>query len=128
MEETTRFWLDDAEYDIKSAAENLRTGRYFFVVLMCHMALEKTLKAVWTETLKTMPPKTHSLSYLAEKALKDKLPDCYQDFIDELSNKSVVTRYPEGRRALADKLNADTTKQILNTSQEVTAWIIKNCF
>jgi HEPN domain-containing protein len=38
-------WIDSAEYDLETARHMLKTGRYLYVVFMCHLALEKTLKA-----------------------------------------------------------------------------------
>ena len=42
----------------------LATGRYLYVIFMCHLALEKTLKAIAAEAQQKTPPKTHDLLYL----------------------------------------------------------------
>ncbi len=34
-----------SEYDVETARHMLATGRYLYVVFMCHLALEKMLKA-----------------------------------------------------------------------------------
>lgn len=38
-------WIATAEYDLETARHMLATGRFLYVVFMCHLALEKLLKA-----------------------------------------------------------------------------------
>jgi HEPN domain-containing protein len=47
----------------------LATGRYLYVVVMCHLALEKMLKAHVTEVTQSIPVKTHDLIYLVKAIL-----------------------------------------------------------
>jgi len=68
MRPETQVWLDDAEYDLQSARTMLDAGRYFFVVFMCHLAVEKTLKAIIVERHAIEPPKIHNLVRLATRA------------------------------------------------------------
>jgi len=46
MRKETKNWLDTAKYDITTAQHMLNTGRYIYVIFMCHLAIEKILKAV----------------------------------------------------------------------------------
>jgi HEPN domain-containing protein len=39
-------YMVSAEYDLAAAEHMLQTGRYIYVVFMCHLALEKILKAI----------------------------------------------------------------------------------
>jgi HEPN domain-containing protein len=34
----------------------LKSKRHLYVVFMCHLALEKTLKALWAEAKSDVPP------------------------------------------------------------------------
>jgi HEPN domain-containing protein len=61
MEKKIKNWLDSAEYDLETAGHMLKTGRYLFPVFMCHLAVEKTLKAKICEATGRTPPKTHDL-------------------------------------------------------------------
>ena len=65
MREDTRNWIAMAEYDLETARYMLHSGRYLYVIFLCHLALEKLLKAHVCEATQTMPPKTHDLIYLA---------------------------------------------------------------
>jgi len=49
MKPETQNWVEDADYDLQSAKAMLESGRYFFVVFMCHLTIEKLLKAVIVE-------------------------------------------------------------------------------
>ena len=49
MRPETQAWVEDAEYDLQSAKAMLDSGRYFFVVFMCHLTIEKLLKSVIIE-------------------------------------------------------------------------------
>ena len=46
MEEAVRNWVKSSEYDIRTAEALFRSGRYVYVIFMCHLAVEKILKAV----------------------------------------------------------------------------------
>jgi len=66
MKQTTLNWLRGAEYDMQTAESLLKTRRYIYVVFMYHLAVEKTLKAIITETVTVSPPRTHNLYRLLE--------------------------------------------------------------
>lgn len=60
MKTTTSNWLLSADYDIKTASALMKNKRFIYVVFMCHLGLEKTLKAVFSEKFRKMPPYTHN--------------------------------------------------------------------
>jgi HEPN domain-containing protein len=45
MRKDTRNWIALAEYDLETAVHMLETGRFLYVIFICHLALEKVLKA-----------------------------------------------------------------------------------
>jgi HEPN domain-containing protein len=61
MRKDTVNWIATSDYDIESAHHMLATGRYLYVVFLGHLALEKLLKAHFTELTQTIPVKTHDL-------------------------------------------------------------------
>jgi HEPN domain-containing protein len=118
-------WLNSAQYDLETAEHMFKAGRYIYTVFMCHLALEKVMKAKVEEVTDTTPPKTHDLEYLVE--LGRLSPDKgMEQFIVELSNLSVVTRYPSDfQRMLAD-FSKGRTEAILTKTKEVFQWIKKS--
>ncbi len=65
MRSDTQNWIETAEYDLETARHRLAAGRYLYVVFMCHLALEKILKAPVTEVTQTIPPKSHDMAQAA---------------------------------------------------------------
>jgi HEPN domain-containing protein len=67
MRKDTANWIALAEYDIETAQHMLKTERYLYVIFLCHLSLEKMLKAHIAEVTQTVPIKTHDLIYLVKK-------------------------------------------------------------
>lgn len=122
MRSETQHWVDDADYDLQSAKVMLDGGRYFFVVFMCHLAVEKLLKAVIVERQGVMPPKIHGLVDLANRAGLV-IPGEHQPHVDRLNSMSVPTRYPDGRRAIAATLTPQSTTALYQQTVELAEWL-----
>ena len=100
MKKDASNWLSSAEYDLETAGSMLDSGRYIHTVFMCHLAIEKLTKAAIVEAAGKEPPKSHDLQYLLDLTGL-RLESSSQQFISELSNLSVATRYPvDFKRAL----------------------------
>ena len=122
MKRETSLWVEDAEYDLESARAMLDSGRLFFVVFMCHLVVEKLLKAAIVEHCSMEPPKTHNLVGLAARS-EIEIPDEYRTLVNELDGMGVVTRYPEGRRALAGTLTDERAKSMYSRTAELAKWL-----
>ncbi len=122
MRDDTRNWIASAEYDIGTARDLFRAGRYIYVVFMSHLALEKMLKAHVTEVIQAEPAKTHSLAYLVRKAGLE-LPPEIGDFLGEISNGSVPTRYPSSVEELLDELTREVAEHCLRSAEEAMRWL-----
>jgi len=68
MNEKAKYWVELAEYDLETARVMLNNGRFLYVGFMCHQVIEKMLKACYVNSHQDIPPYTHNLKYLAEKA------------------------------------------------------------
>lgn len=122
MDKRVLEWLKQADYDLDTAEFMAKGGRYFYAVFMCHLAVEKTLKALYQQKLQETPAKTHNLVYLLNRiGLR---PD--QDksrVIARLNEANITTRYPDD----IDKLQSDYTQEIatrlLGQTKEILEWI-----
>jgi len=119
-------WLLQADYDLAAALTMLSGGRYLYVVFMCHLAIEKSLKGLYQKKLNEFPPKTHNLIYFLNK-IGLKPPEHFGKFIVSLNEASVVTRYPEDLNLLQKDYSKSIVEDILKKSQELLIWI-KNQF
>lgn len=71
-----------------------------------------------------MPPKTHDLKYLLELSGLS-LEKNFEEFIVEISNLSVVTRYPEDFQNLLKAFSYKRTLSVISKTKEVFQWIKK---
>ena len=122
MRDDTRNWIATADYDIETARRMFETGRYVYVIFMCHLALEKMLKAHVAEVTQAVPAKTHNLMYLVRKAGLDVPPDMLR-FIGKISNGSVPTRYPEMLWKLVDRYPREVAERYLRSTEEAIKWL-----
>lgn len=119
---TPEEWFKQADYDIGTAADMFKTGRYIYTVFMCHLSVEKALKALYTKYLNENPPKTHDLNFLCDK-INLELPEVLFDFIDKLNDLSVPTRYPDELETLLNHYQMKKTDEIIRESQELINWL-----
>jgi len=104
MNESVKYWLDIADYDIETAKAMLKTGRYLYVGFMCHQAIEKAFKAVIARDCADgeIPPKIHHLLKLADRTgLFNKMSTEQQNFIKDLNPMNIEARYPEHKEQIA---------------------------
>ena len=90
MRSAVKNWIASADYDLRTAANLFKSRRYIYVVFLCHLAIEKILKAIVCKRLNEMPPYTHNLNRLIELA-GISLDEKHQEFIkDTLKNSFSV--------------------------------------
>jgi len=111
-------WLKQAEYDLETAKDMFKTGKYIYTVFMCHLSIEKALKGLYAKKFKKDPPKIHNLNYLCEKVQLNFNEDL-QDFIDNLNDLSILTRYPDELERILNDYTNETTKEILEKTKEL---------
>lgn len=122
--ETSKYWVELADYDFDTAFAMLESKRYLYVGFMCHQVVEKMLKAYWSLKLEEPPLKIHSLSRLAEKTGLDELMSQEQrDFVDLLEPLNIEARYPSHKERLLRSLNRERCKAIIESTDQIRTWI-----
>ncbi|MBI5099637.1 MAG: HEPN domain-containing protein [Nitrospirae bacterium] len=122
MTNATKNWMATSNYDLKTAEAMLKSKRYIYVVFMCHLAIEKMIKAVISTEIKELPPKSHSLLYLSQK-ISIQFPDDIQDFIDKIDNVSIVTRYPEDLKKISKDFNLNKAEEVYSMTRKTLRWL-----
>lgn len=125
MRKDSENFLLSSEYDLATAKYMLETGRYMYVIFMCHMSIEKMLKAIVAEVTDKVPPKTHNLIYLL-KLSNIHIPQDLLDFIAKINNVSVVTRYPEDFKKLIESYPASVAKEYFENTGKALQWLRQN--
>ena len=122
MRADTLNWIAFAEYDLETARHMLETGRRIYVVFMCHLALEKMLKAHVTEATQTIPAKTHDLIYLVKRSGLS-VPSDLLDFIGKINNASVPMRYPDDLQRTLNEYTDPVVRSYLRQTEEALQWL-----
>jgi len=122
VEQAIENWLESSDYDLETAARMLDTGRYVYVVFMCHLALEKALKAIVCAETRKMPLKTHDLLNLLKKG-KVKMEGEMLDFLGKINGASVVTRYPDSFSKILSAYPKDVARKYLDDTRKVLIWL-----
>jgi HEPN domain-containing protein len=118
-------WIKSSNYDIKTAEQMLKTGRYIYVLFMCHLSVEKILKALYEPVLGKIPPKTHNLIYLSN-AINMKVPESHLKMLESLNDLNIVTRYPEDIDGLVRAFKKNRVEGYLKGTKALLKWLKKD--
>ena len=122
MRKDTKNWVALTDYDIETALHMLATERYLYVIFLCHLALEKILKAHVAEVIQDVPIKTHDLIYLVKKCELE-VPEKYLDFIGKINTASIPTRYPDDLQRSLKEYPKSVAKDYLSQTTEIVEWL-----
>lgn len=124
MKPRTLYWIGLSDYDMDTADAMLKSRRYVYVVFMCHLSVEKMLKACMTELTDVEPPRIHILPRLAELAdiLKDMTTE-QKVLLNKLTDEQIPTRYPSELMNLTKIYTLSFAKSILKDSKEMRVWL-----
>lgn len=118
-------WVRQSEYDYETAKALFKTGKYIYTVFMCHLSIEKNLKALFVKSHKKNPSKTHDLNYLCE-IIGLAVPESIRTFIEVLNGLSIPTRYPDELKSILKQYDKRKTQDILNKTTEALKWLKKS--
>ncbi len=100
----------------------LKTGRYIYVIFLCHLAIEKLLKAVVAQSQEKHPPYTHDLYELIGLAHLE-IPHKHQSVIARLNELTIATRYPEDFQQLVKHYPKPVAEGFLKESKAFLKWL-----
>lgn len=122
FENTYNEWFLQSDYDLGTAEDMFKSGRYIYCIFMCHLSLEKVLKGLLIKKTGEFPIKTHSLVYFSEK-IGISANEKHYEFLYTLDKISVPTRYPESLSKLIAVFTKEKSEDILKTTKEIQQWI-----
>ena len=115
-------WFAQASYDYETAEYLFQGKRYIYTVFMCHLAIEKALKGLFSLSFDQEPPKTHNLTFFTTK-MQQNLPETYAEFIFDINQASIPTRYPDNLSIMSTDYTAERVSLIMQNTKEVLSWI-----
>ena len=117
------YWIEASNHDLDVARSLFRTGKYDYCLFLCHLMLEKILKALVTKITKDHPPFTHNLLYLAGKSNLE-LSKSQIELLDQVNKFNMEIRYPEDLKVLSKKINKNYAKKYFTESKEIWKWLL----
>ena len=128
MDDKVTYWLDLSDEDITVAKVLFNGGKLLYSGFMCHLAVEKALKAVIAKDCADddFPPKWHDLTKLAVHAkIFEIMSEEQQDFIEDLNPLNIEARYPEYKNKIAERIPKEICMKIITETEEFLCWIEK---
>jgi len=119
MKPETREWFEVAESDLKAAHVVLSEDLFQQAVFYCQQAIEKLLKAIWTESQGAgTHPRTHNLVKLAND-LGLSLTRERKNLMMDLTDQIFPSRYPEAGWRYTKKV----AEEYYNSTRELFEWL-----
>lgn len=119
-----KYWLELSEYDLETAEAMLATKRFLYVGFMCHLTIEKILKAYYILKINENPPFTHKLTNLAQVSnIYSEFNNEFKDLLDILEPLNIEARYPTDKEEVFKSLNENVSNNILNKTKRLHQWI-----
>jgi len=120
-----KYWLDLAKEDIDVAQGLLGIGKFLYAGFICHLAVEKALKAK-IESIGETPLKIHNLIRLAEMGgVFDIMTEEQVALLDALNPLQIEARYPSYKQNIGDILTLTDCADVISQAREMIAWIEK---
>lgn len=124
MNSKSQYWIDTAQYDIESAKVMLNGKRFLYVGFMCHLTIEKALKAIISKDETATPPKIHHLPKLAKQgAIYSFMSEEQKDFLEVLLPLNIEARYPSYKEELSCSLNETNCEALIKETEVLLCWI-----
>lgn len=117
-----KYWKDLSDYDITTAKFMFKTGRYPYCLFMCHLSIEKILKALIVKYTKKQSPYSHNLVDLA-KRIKFEFSDDNKNLLADLTEFNLEARYPEWQKQFYKKSTRGYTLKYFNQSIKLQKWL-----
>ncbi len=115
------YWTQSADADIDTAGILIKKKKYLHGLFFCHLAIEKIIKAHVANVTKQIPPKSHNLFRLLEKAGIE-VENEKIEFLGILMKYQLEGRYPDYNPHIPDKKKV---KEYLKETRETLSWLKK---
>jgi len=126
--EKYEYWLDIAEYDLKTAEIMYKKKRWLYVVFMCQQAIEKLCKGLYVLYLDDNVPKSHNINFIVFKyadKLSVEVTEEQKKLFENLTIHYLNGRYPEYKENLSKSVDKNTAKKFLSETKEAFKCLLK---
>jgi len=120
----TQHWIQGSDYDWKTAQDLFKSKKYPYCLFMCHLAMEKLLKAFIVKETKGHAPFTHNLVYLAGKISLELSPEQI-GLLAEMNDFNIEARYPDEQNEFYKRATRGFAKTYKDSAGELREWLKK---
>ncbi len=121
-EEQIDYWIHSADDDFEVAETLLLARKNLWCLFICHLVIEKTLKAHYVNVFDESPPKIHNLLNLASKVKFD-LNEVQNSLLDDLNIFQISARYPDYKERLNKTCTNEFTNDFFQKVKEIFEWM-----
>lgn len=121
IQKQIKYWIDNAQTDIETAELLITNNKLLHGLFFCHLAIEKALKAHVVKSTSEIPPKSHNLLFLAEKA-QFELPKETEIFLGILMKYQIEGRYPDYKPEIPV---SKIVTEYLEKTKDLFSWLKK---
>jgi len=121
IEKQIRYWQDGAISDLEAAETLIQNEKFLQGLFFCHLVIEKALKALVAKVKQEVPPKTHNLNYLSERA-EIEIPADIRNFFGILTRFQLEGRYPDYKPEIPSL--GECSKHLTKT-KEILEWLTR---
>ena len=114
------YWTNSAVSDLETSEILIERNKILQGLFFCHLTIEKILKAHIIKATSTIPPKSHNLIFLSEKAEISVSSDD-EIFFGILMKYQLQGRYPDYNPAIPDRQKA---QYYLTKTKEIFRWLL----
>ncbi len=119
-----KYWSELSDYDMITAGYMFKAGRFPYCLFMCHLAIEKILKALIVKLIKANAPYSHNLVDLAKKTGIE-FSEEQKILLADLTEFNLEARYPEWQKQFYLKCNKKYTENYFSSSVKMQKWLKK---
>ena len=115
------YWKNGAISDFETAELLIDNQKLLHGLFFCHLVIEKAVKAHIVKKTSEIPPKSHNLLLLAQKAEID-LTEGQKDFLGILMVYQIEGRYPDHYPQIPSEHDV---KKYLSNTRDLFQWLIE---
>jgi HEPN domain-containing protein len=119
IQKQIKYWQDGALDDFESAKILISNHRILHGLFLCHLVIEKAIKAIVVKTTNEIAPRTHNLLYLSEMA-KLEFEEDDEIFLGILMKYQLQGRYPDYNPVLP---NQEKVLEYLQQTEKLMTWL-----
>ena len=113
------YWINGAEDDLITAGILFREKRILHGLFLCHLVIEKAIKAHVVKSSEEVAPRSHNLIYLTEKTELE-LDNDTEIFLGILMKYQLQGRYPDYNPVLPDVIKV---KEYFEKTKTLLKWL-----